>query len=282
MADFSCNQYRKLFIGGITPNTTDEVLKEYYSQYGEVKDVVVMKDPNTKRSRGFGFVTFADADQLDAAMAARPHVVDGKEVEAKRAMPHKNKTKPLITKNTCKVYVSGIKEDHTEDMLRDYFTQFGNISEVEIKVDQQTGKKRGFAFVTFDDYDPVDRVVLARSHIINGKRCDVKKALSKEEMRKVQQLELERQQRETRSRGYGREGGGYGGGGYDYSRGYGGGAVSNGYGGGYGAGGGGGYGGGSGGGSASYGRSGYGGGNSYQDYGSPGRSIRIMFITTLS
>lgn len=37
--------------------------------------------------------------------------------------------------------------------------QFGNVEEVEIITDKATGKKRGFAFVTYDDYDPVDRVV---------------------------------------------------------------------------------------------------------------------------
>jgi len=55
--------------------------------------------------------------------------------------------------------VSGIKDDIDEADLQEYFTQFGNVEEVEIITDKATGKKRGFAFVTYDDYDPVDRVV---------------------------------------------------------------------------------------------------------------------------
>lgn len=46
-----------------------------------------MRDPNTKRSRGFGFVTFEKSSQLDAAQAARPHIIDNREVEPKRAVP---------------------------------------------------------------------------------------------------------------------------------------------------------------------------------------------------
>ena len=46
-----------------------------------------MRDPNTKRSRGFGFVTFEKTSQLDAAQAARPHIIDNREVEPKRAVP---------------------------------------------------------------------------------------------------------------------------------------------------------------------------------------------------
>ncbi len=46
----------------------------------------VMRDPNTKRSRGFGFVTYSSVDEVDAAMDARPHKVDGRAVEPKRAV----------------------------------------------------------------------------------------------------------------------------------------------------------------------------------------------------
>lgn len=46
----------------------------------------VMRDPNTKRSRGFGFVTYSSVEEVDAAMNARPHKVDGRVVEPKRAV----------------------------------------------------------------------------------------------------------------------------------------------------------------------------------------------------
>lgn len=72
---------------------------------------------------------------------------------------------------------------------------------VEIINDKNTNKTRGFAFITFDDYDPVDRCVLLKSHMIKGFRCDVKKALSREEMQKAQQKERDRAERGVRSRG---------------------------------------------------------------------------------
>lgn len=69
---------RKLFLGGLSPNSTEDSVRDFYSQFGEVIDVIIMRDPTTKRSRGFGFITFKDATMVDRAQASRPHIVDGK------------------------------------------------------------------------------------------------------------------------------------------------------------------------------------------------------------
>jgi len=61
---------------------------------------------------------------------------------------------------TCtKAYISGIRNEHNEDDLGSYFSKFGDIENVEIIVDHVTNEKRGFAFVTFTDYDAVDKIV---------------------------------------------------------------------------------------------------------------------------
>uniref|UniRef100_A0A8C8B9I0 RRM domain-containing protein n=1 Tax=Otus sunia TaxID=257818 RepID=A0A8C8B9I0_9STRI len=60
--------------------------RSHFEQWGTLTDCVVMRDPNTKRSRGFGFVTYSSVEEVDAAMNARPHKVDGRVVEPKRAV----------------------------------------------------------------------------------------------------------------------------------------------------------------------------------------------------
>lgn len=69
---------RKMFIGGLSAVTTEESLRGFYKQWGDVVDAIVMRDPATKRSRGFGFITYSDTFMVDRAQAARPHVIDGK------------------------------------------------------------------------------------------------------------------------------------------------------------------------------------------------------------
>uniref|UniRef100_A0A8C9PWW4 Heterogeneous nuclear ribonucleoprotein A1 n=1 Tax=Spermophilus dauricus TaxID=99837 RepID=A0A8C9PWW4_SPEDA len=175
-------QLRKLFIGGLSFETTDESLRSHFEQWGTLTDCVVMRDPNTKRSRGFGFVTYATVEEVDAAMNARPHKVDGRVVEPKRAVSREDSQRPGAHLTVKKIFVGGIKEDTEEHHLRDYFEQYGKIEVIEIMTDRGSGKKRGFAFVTFDDQDSVDKIVIQKYHTVNGHNCEVRKALSKQEM----------------------------------------------------------------------------------------------------
>ncbi len=58
---------KKLFIGGLSWNTTDESLRAKFEEFGEVTDAVVIREKDTGRSRGFGFVEFSNGDDADAA-----------------------------------------------------------------------------------------------------------------------------------------------------------------------------------------------------------------------
>ncbi|XP_053281901.1 heterogeneous nuclear ribonucleoprotein A1b isoform X4 [Pleuronectes platessa] len=175
-------QLRKLFIGGLSFETTDESLRAHFEKWGSLTDCVVMRDPNTKRSRGFGFVTYSQVQEVDEAMNDRPHKVDGRVVEPKRAVSREDSNRPGAHVTVKKIFVGGIKEDTEECHLRDYFQQFGKIEVIDIMTDRATGKKRGFAFVTFDDHDSVDRIVIQKYHTVNSHNCEVRKALTKQEM----------------------------------------------------------------------------------------------------
>ncbi|CAF1052599.1 unnamed protein product, partial [Didymodactylos carnosus] len=70
---------RKMFIGGLSWQTTPENLKTYFQQYGEVLECMIMKDAITKRSRGFGFITFKDATAVDKVLAKEQHMLDEKQ-----------------------------------------------------------------------------------------------------------------------------------------------------------------------------------------------------------
>jgi cold-inducible RNA-binding protein len=58
----------KLYVGNLSWNTTDETLRSTFGEFGEVTDSIIMKDRETGRARGFGFVTFASEEQATAAV----------------------------------------------------------------------------------------------------------------------------------------------------------------------------------------------------------------------
>lgn len=69
----------KLFIGGISWETTEEKLRDYFKSYGEVAETVIMKDRATGRARGFGFVIFSDPTVADRVVLEK-HTIDGRTV----------------------------------------------------------------------------------------------------------------------------------------------------------------------------------------------------------
>lgn len=152
-------QLRKLFIGRLDYGTVEDTLKAYYEKWGKVVDCVVMRDPKTQRSRGFGFVTYSHSHMLDKAQNERPHKIDGRNVTPKRAVPRQDIDRPEAGASIKRLFVNGIGDDHEEEDLREYFGQYGSVQSVHIVTDRDKKKKRGFAFVEFDDYDPVDKIV---------------------------------------------------------------------------------------------------------------------------
>jgi RNA recognition motif-containing protein len=58
-----------------------------------------------------------------------------------------------------KIFVGGVKEAISDEDIQNYFGSFGNVQSVEMITDRETGRKRGFGFITFDDYDTVDKIV---------------------------------------------------------------------------------------------------------------------------
>ena len=67
--------------------------------------------------------------------------------------------KPESHARIKKLFVGGLMDSTTEESLRDYFSAYGQVESVDLIEDRETKRKRGFAYVCFNDYDPVDKAV---------------------------------------------------------------------------------------------------------------------------
>ncbi|GAB2265899.1 hypothetical protein Dimus_000930 [Dionaea muscipula] len=182
----------KIFIGGISWETSEEKLKEYFSQYGDVLQTNIMKDKTTNRPRGFGFVLFSDPSVVDAVLRDQ-HTLDGRTVDVKRALSKEEHNTSRSANSdsgrsmgsggnvrTKKIFVGGLPPNLTEDDFRQYFETFGVVTDVVIMYDQNTQRPRGFGFITFDNEDAVERVLHKTFHDLSGKQVEVKHALPKD------------------------------------------------------------------------------------------------------
>ncbi|XP_061786244.1 heterogeneous nuclear ribonucleoprotein A/Ba [Nerophis lumbriciformis] len=246
----------KMFVGGLSWDTTKKDLKDYFSKFGEVSDCTIKIDQTTGRSRGFGFILFKEPGSVDKVLEQKEHRLDGRQIDPKKAMAMKKEP-------VKKIFVGGLNPDTAKDVIEDYFKTFGEIETIELPQDPKTEKRRGFVFITYQDEAHVKKVMEKKYHTVGGSKCEIKIAQPKEVY----------QQQQYGARGFsgGRGGrGGRPGQGQNWNQGYnnywnqgggGGGGYNQGYG--YGQQSYGGYGGGYGGYDYSAGYYGYGGGYDY-------------------
>ncbi|KAK2890883.1 hypothetical protein QQF64_006999 [Cirrhinus molitorella] len=244
----------KMFVGGLSWDTSKKDLKDYFSKFGEVTDCTIKMDPNTGRSRGFGFILFKEPASVDKVLAQKEHRLDGRQIDPKKAMAMKKEP-------AKKIFVGGLNPETTEERIREYFGAFGEIETIELPMDPKTNKRRGFVFITFKEEEPVKKVMEKKYHNVSGTKdtngkeglCEIKIAQPKEVYQQQQYggrfggrgrgrggqgQNWNQGYNNYWNQGYGNQGYGYGGqqgyggyggyGNYDYSGGY-----YGGYGGGY-------------------------------------------------
>ncbi|MCA9563341.1 MAG: RNA-binding protein [Myxococcales bacterium] len=83
---------KKLFVGGLSWGTDSDALHDAFAAHGEVTEAKVISDRETGRSRGFGFVTFADDSDADAAINAMNGTeLDGRSINVNEARERRDR-----------------------------------------------------------------------------------------------------------------------------------------------------------------------------------------------
>ena len=94
----------KLFVGGVPPSSTHDTVHEYFSQYGDVLSAQVMYDRKSNISRGFAFVTMYTEGAAKVETETQ-HLLDGKDIEVKRAVPKSYTAGGGLPYEVRKIYV---------------------------------------------------------------------------------------------------------------------------------------------------------------------------------
>ncbi|XP_019871256.2 RNA-binding protein squid-like [Aethina tumida] len=160
---------RKIFVGGISQETTEAQLKEYFTEYGSIEAIRLKTDPNTGNSKGFAFIVFTSTEALEAIFAKDEHTINNKKVDVQKAKIKEGK-----------LFVGGINADMSEDDIKNHFGQFGKITKAEFPIDKTKNQRKAFCFITFESDSIVNQIAKTRKQTIKGKEVDVKKAMPQE------------------------------------------------------------------------------------------------------
>lgn len=163
---------RKVFVGGLAQDCKESDLREHFAVYGEIETINVKTDPNTGRSRGFAFVVFKEMEGVDKAVAVSEHSVKSKKVAVKKAEAKQGK-----------VYVGKLNTDVSEEDLRNHFSTYGAIANIEQPFDKTKNEKKNFCFITFEREDPAKKLLKEGTTTIKGNAVDIKKVTPKPDPR---------------------------------------------------------------------------------------------------
>jgi len=158
----------KCFVGGVSHATTEEVMKGFFSQFGEVEEVVIVVDRDTRRPKGFGFVTFKDSEGAEKACAAPELSLDGRVLTVNPAT--KKGTKQTST-TSKKVFLGGLSANLTPEDLTESLTQFGEVDNVSVQR-AGTGSK-GYAFATFASVEIANKALESGSVDCKGTQITI-------------------------------------------------------------------------------------------------------------
>lgn len=147
---------RTVFAYQINLKADERDVYEFFSRAGKVRDVRLIMDRNSRRSKGVGYIEFYDAMSVPMAIALTGQKLLGQAVMVKPSEAEKN----LVQSTTAgaaaaqasgarKLYVGNLHFNIREEQLRQVFEPFGTVELVQLPLDAETGHCKGFGFVQF-------------------------------------------------------------------------------------------------------------------------------------
>jgi len=175
----------KLYIGNLDYNTNEQRLRDVFSEFGEVIDILIPVVRATKRSRGFAFVTLDSQDAAAQAIAQRDQTeLDGRTIRVNESRPRglhdrSNSGFNMAGHIDVKLYVGNLPFDADEATIRDLFARFGQVVDYFRPTEKNNGKARGFAFITMPAADAEKASLELDGEELDGRIIRVKEAQPK-------------------------------------------------------------------------------------------------------
>lgn len=153
---------RTVFAYQISLKADERDVYEYFSRAGKVRDVRLIMDRNSRRSKGVGYIEFYDAMSVPMAIALSGQPLLGHPVMVKPSEAEKNLVQSTAAAaggasgvigpysgGARRLYVGNLHYNFKEDQLRQVFEPFGTVELVQLPTDPETGHCKGYGFIQF-------------------------------------------------------------------------------------------------------------------------------------
>jgi len=189
-----------VFIKNLDKSIDNKAMYDTFSAFGNILSCKVAQDGDGS-SKGYGFVHFETEEAaVNAIQKVNGMLLNDKKVFVGRFVPRKEREKELgeKAKKFTNVYVKNFGEELGDDKLKDMFTKFGKITSYKVIMADESGKNKGFGFVSFEDSEAAEKAVDELNGLeFGGKTLYVGRAQKKAERqqelkKKFELLKLER------------------------------------------------------------------------------------------
>ncbi|KAL1371346.1 hypothetical protein HN51_001561 [Arachis hypogaea] len=167
----------KLFVGNLPFDVDSQRLAMLFEQAGTVEIAEVIYNRATDRSRGFGFVTMSTVEEADRAVEKfSGYELDGRTLTVNKAAPRGSQPErsPRTFDSSLRVYVGNLPWDVDNIRLEQIFSEHGKVEQARIVYDRETGRSRGFGFVTMSsETDMNDAIAALDGQSLDGRSLRV-------------------------------------------------------------------------------------------------------------
>ncbi|ROT60862.1 putative RNA-binding protein 39 isoform X7 [Penaeus vannamei] len=157
---------RTVFCMQLSSRIRSRDLEDFFSVVGKVNDVRIITDAKTRRSKGIAYVEFVDVESVPLALGLSGQKILGVPIVCQPTQAEKNRAANTAAVQDQKaatgpmrLYVGSLHFNITEDMLRGIFEPFGKIDHIQLIMDSETGRSKGYGFITFHNSDDAKKAL---------------------------------------------------------------------------------------------------------------------------
>ncbi|KAK6155243.1 hypothetical protein DH2020_009491 [Rehmannia glutinosa] len=160
----------KLFVGNLPYDVDSEKLAQLFDQAGvvEISEICIRQ---TEQSRGFGFVTMSTVEEADKAVEMfNSYDLNGRLLTVNKAAPKGSQPErpPRVYEPSFRMYVGNLPWQVDNSRLEEVFSEHGKVVDARVVYDRETGRSRGFGFVTMSSETELNDAIAA----LDGQNLD--------------------------------------------------------------------------------------------------------------